>query len=88
MRRLYERGERNETDSRFELIERLVTDIKRKRSLLDAEPWHQILKGDVEIIISKFDKATQCLNPTHETLMKWKVKPSVTLPALECSGAG
>ena len=40
MRRLYERGERNETDSRFELIERLVTEIKSKRSLLDAEPWH------------------------------------------------
>jgi len=64
---------RNETDSRYKLIEWLVNNIKMKTSLLDAEPWNETLKGERETALSKLDKATKCLKPIDETLMIWKL---------------
>ena len=59
----------NETESRYNFIVWLVNDIKIKTSLLDAEPWNEILKDELETALSKLDKATRCLS---ETLMTWK----------------
>ena len=63
---------RNESESRYKLIEWLVNDVKKKTSSLDEEPCNEKMGDEVATALSKLDKATQCLSPINETLMTWR----------------